>query len=131
MVMEIPAMLDFTRPNPYADLGANLTRLYANAALSTFVAAASQGLMLWSEFLNASLPRWPGAAAAMPVLRPLESALLPAWPALALPWLPVARASDRVLPAALAQRQTIEAAQQAFSAYRSDGGHAVAQIIHG
>lgn len=124
-------MLDFTRPLPYADLGANLTRLYANAALSTFLAAASQGLMLWSEFLNASLPRWPGETAAVPVLRPLDSALLPDWSAIALPWLPAKRAGERALPASASQRQTIEAAQQAFSAYRSDGGHAVAQVILG
>ncbi|RTL70340.1 MAG: hypothetical protein EKK41_12695 [Hyphomicrobiales bacterium] len=124
-------MLDFTRPNAYADFGANLTRIYANAALSTFVAAASQGLMLWSGFLTASLPRWPGEAAAMPVLRPLEHALLPEWPAIALPWLPMARPADRGATTAASQRQAIEAANKPFSAYRSDGGHAVAQVILG
>jgi hypothetical protein len=124
MVMERSAMLDFTRPTAYADLSANLTRIYANAALRTFVAAASQSLMLWSGFINASLP---------PLLRPVDENFAIDWLQLALPHMFQAGRThgESSPPDSLADEKRIVASQKSFSAYRSDGGHAVAQIIMG
>lgn len=128
-------MLDFTRPNAYADLGANLTRIYANAALSAFVAAASQGLMLWSGLISASLPRMPAGdiSAVPPLLRTFDAALAPDWQQFSLPysWLSPSTNRDHRASERIAEPRKMEASLPSFSAYRSDGGHAVAQVIVG
>ena len=128
-------MLDFTRPPAYADFGANLTRLYANAALRTFLAAASQGLVLWSGFLAASQPRPLAghAATVTPLSRLSDQGPLVDWMQLALsnPWLAATVRTERQAPAPLEEAKRIEAAPTPFSAYRSDSGHAVAQVIMG
>ncbi|MDX2202620.1 MAG: hypothetical protein NW223_07715 [Hyphomicrobiaceae bacterium] len=127
-------MLDFTRSPAYADLGSHLTRLYANAALRTFLTVTSQGLMLWSGLLAASVPR-PSAgstAAVPPLLRSADPGLLVDWMRLALPapWLAVPQAAAAVPAPAMADQQREESGTR-FSAYRSDSGHAVAQVIVG
>ncbi len=131
-------MLDFPRPHAYADFGASLGRSYMQAAMRTFLAAASQGMLVWSGFIAASIPKQPSAdggpvaiAAAtrdwqMPAAPLLFGFIAPG--AYGFPFL--AGTGENARSAGVAEaRAEVTVAGAAMPAYRSDSGHAVAQII--
>lgn len=124
-------MMDFARQNDFATIGAAFTRMYANAAMRTLVATASHGLLLWSGFLAASVPKasvadWHSPTAIIEQamrLTPYGWMAVPgAAPKLAGMWNASEIASGiATLPEPVAQPP--------FASYRSAGGHASAQVI--
>lgn len=126
-------MLDFNRHNEFADLSAALARTCANAAMRTIIATASHGLLLWSGFLAASVPKaplseWQSPAAMVEnVMRlspfgwmasPSPASIRPMWA-----WPSVDAVRTASVPAAMAMDPA------PFASYRSAGGHATAQVI--
>jgi hypothetical protein len=103
-------MLDFKTQSQLVDATSAMMRAYLSAATQGWTVSAHRGLALWVDMLGGSRRSIPHA-----------------WPRPSLgPWL---GSDDRPAlrrPQDAATGSTIPAG---FSSYRSDGGHAVAQII--
>lgn len=124
-------MMDFARQNDFATMGASFARMYANAAMRTLVATASHGLLLWSGFLAASVPKAPFADwhSSTAVVEQAMRLTPYAWMTASAPTLTAATTIPWFAPEPVDVSAPAEPGEQAFASYRSAGGHATAQII--
>jgi hypothetical protein len=103
-------MLDLKAQSRLVDATSALMRAYFAAAAQGWTASASRGLAMWVDMLGAS-----------------RRGIADAWPRPSLaPWL---ASEDR--PAVRRQQDAATGSTlcAGFSSYRSDSGHAVAQIV--
>lgn len=136
-------MLDFKSQSELAEASATLMRTCAMATAQTFSASALRGLSLWTQMLRSAAAgagtqqaawRWQQSAAGrlnpwmawvgrpvtfMPMPMTEWAAMLPTW----------SRASD--VPSQPSAEAEAPQAANPYAAYRSFGGHAVAQVIMG
>jgi hypothetical protein len=103
-------MLDLKAQSQLVDATSAMLRAYIAAATHGWTASATRGFALWADMLGHGNRRG-----------------IPDWSAPSLaPWMPSGDRPAWRQPRDAARGSTLPAG---FSSYRSDGGHAVAQII--
>lgn len=122
-------MMDYARQNEFTTMGAAFARMYANAAMRTLVATASHGLLLWSGFLAASVPKASFADWHSPTAIVEQAMRLTPYSWMAVPNLAPRLAGFSGVPEPLHETAAAEPEGSPFASYRSAGGHATAQVI--